>query len=121
MKRIAGHEVVDAFEKQGKNRYHPEKASEISVRSGSAWKTLLRFKRHSDSSPTMKNYDRAEDLQSRRILNACADDVCALWAHPEVQEILTEKEIWLHDQPGLYVLHSSTLPLDSNHWTQFPG
>lgn len=80
--------------------YHPAKASEISVRSGAGWKGLLKFRRHSNAS--LRGYS-PEDIQNRRIISACADDITALWTNPDVQEKLREEDISLKNQPGLYV------------------
>lgn len=44
---------------------------------------------------------KSEEMQNRRILSACTDDVIALWKDVQVQRILGEKEISLRDQPGL--------------------
>ncbi|KAJ3985773.1 guanine nucleotide binding protein, alpha subunit [Lentinula detonsa] len=77
--------------------YNPAKAPEIAVRSGAGWKGLLKFRRQSGavSSP--------EDMQNRRIINACADDIVTLWRNPDVQEKLRQEEIYLKDQPGFFL------------------
>ncbi|KAF5390015.1 hypothetical protein D9757_003809 [Collybiopsis confluens] len=81
--------------------YHPAKASEISVRSvAGGWKSILRFRRQSGSAPS---YYSPEDLQNRRIISACANDIIALWTNPHVQAKLQEQEIYLKDQPGFFL------------------
>ncbi|KAJ3774645.1 guanine nucleotide binding protein, alpha subunit [Lentinula raphanica] len=77
--------------------YNPSKAPEIAVRSGAGWKHFLKFRRQSGavSSP--------EDIQNRRIINACADDIMTLWRNPDVQEKLRQEEISLKDQPGFFL------------------
>ncbi|KAI3619671.1 putative g-protein alpha subunit [Moniliophthora roreri] len=85
--------------------YHPTRAAEISVRSGhNSWKGLLtsKFKRHSyDSQDT--SYNKFEDMQNRRIITACNEDIGALWRHPKVQAKLMEEEVYLRDQPGFFL------------------
>lgn len=82
-------------------RYHPAKASEISVRSGSGWTAFLRFRRGSTS--TIDRSEKSEEIQTRRILSACAADIMTLWAAPEVQQGLKDREITLQEQSGLCV------------------
>ncbi|KAF9068855.1 guanine nucleotide binding protein, alpha subunit [Rhodocollybia butyracea] len=80
--------------------YHPAKASEISVRSGVGWKGLLKFRRQSGSSSETHS---PEDIQNRRIISACADDIIALWRSPGVQEKLRQEDVFLKDQPGFFL------------------
>lgn len=102
--RIAGSRPPE--ESSEADRYHPAKASEISLRSGSGWTAFLRFRRGSTSTGPDRN-EKAEELQTRRILSACARDIMTLWAAPEVQQGLREREIVLQEQSGLCVLLSS--------------
>ncbi|KAF7374431.1 hypothetical protein MSAN_00327200 [Mycena sanguinolenta] len=83
-----------------RDRYHPAKAPEISLRSGSGW-AFLRFRRESSSIPDRK--EQAEELQTRRILSACARDIMTLWAAPEVQQGLKDREIVLQEQSGFFL------------------
>ncbi|KAJ3732901.1 guanine nucleotide binding protein, alpha subunit, partial [Lentinula guzmanii] len=77
--------------------YNPAKAPEIAVRSGAGWKGLLKFRRQSGAVAS------PEDMQNRRIINACADDIVTLWRNPDVQEKLRQEEIYLKDQPGFFL------------------
>ncbi|KAF7374422.1 hypothetical protein MSAN_00326300 [Mycena sanguinolenta] len=96
--RIAGpRPPVDS---RGRDRYHPAKAPEISLRAGSGW-TFLRFWRGSSLMPDRK--EKAEELQTRRILSACAQDIMMLWASPEVQQGLEDLEIVLREQSGFFL------------------
>ncbi|KAJ7660034.1 guanine nucleotide binding protein, alpha subunit [Mycena rosella] len=103
--RIAGSRPPEDISEA--DRYNPAKASEISLRSGSGWTAFLRFRRGSTS--TDRN-DKAEETQTRRILSACAADIMTLWAAPEVQQGLRDREITLQEQSGLRVPFLS--PLD---------
>ena len=59
-----------------KPTWRPDRATEVSVRGGSGWKALMRKRRGSVvRSPTIP--DEVED--ARRILDACKDDIVALW------------------------------------------
>ena len=54
----------------------PASAPDVSVRSGSGWKTLLRRRRGSQAKYPMM----LEELDdARRILDACKEDIVALW------------------------------------------
>jgi hypothetical protein len=81
-------------------RYHPAKASEVSIRSDSGWKVFMKFRSPSEESNAP---ERLEDSQTRRIINACADDIVGLWADQTVQSCLSDQGILLEDQPGLFV------------------
>lgn len=91
-RQLTGNLTNDVIEQTS---YHPAKAPEISVHSNSGWKGLMNFRRQSFTSA------KSEEMQNRRILSACTDDVIALWKDVQVQRILGEKEISLRDQPGL--------------------
>ncbi|KAJ6476631.1 guanine nucleotide binding protein, alpha subunit [Mycena vulgaris] len=82
-------------------RYHPAKASEIPIRSGSGWATFLRSDRRSTSS--MDRTVKSEEIQTKRILSACAPDIMTLWAAPEVQQGLKDREITLQEQSGFFL------------------
>ncbi|KAK2465615.1 hypothetical protein APHAL10511_002507 [Amanita phalloides] len=76
--------------------YHPSKASEIELRSGSGWKGLFKLKRQTDIAD-------ADDGSNRRILAACADDIFRMWADPAVRQCLATNDIVLEDQPGFFL------------------
>ncbi|KAJ6499584.1 guanine nucleotide binding protein, alpha subunit [Mycena vitilis] len=97
--RIAGSRPPE--ESSEADRYHPSKASEISLRSGSGWTAFLRFRRGSTSMADRN--EKAEELQTRRILSACAGDIMRLWAAPEVQQGLHDREIVLEEQSGFFL------------------
>ncbi|KIK70151.1 hypothetical protein GYMLUDRAFT_151735 [Collybiopsis luxurians FD-317 M1] len=81
--------------------YHPAKASEIAVRSAAGgWKGFLKFRRQSDGASSKFS---AEDLQNRRIISACANDITALWRNSDVQVKMQQQEIHLKDQPGFFL------------------
>ncbi|KAJ6590515.1 guanine nucleotide binding protein, alpha subunit [Mycena vulgaris] len=96
--RIAGSRPPDECSEA--DRYNPAKASEISLRSGSGWTAFLRFRRGSTASD---RNEKAEELQTRRILSACAADIVTLWAAPEVQQGLRDRDITLQEQSGFFL------------------
>ena len=61
----------------------------IRVRSG--WKSLARVRRPSSSA----HQDELQD--TRQIIDACRDDILALWANETVQAGLRERRIVLED------------------------
>ncbi|KAF7355994.1 hypothetical protein MVEN_00928800 [Mycena venus] len=79
--RIVGSRSLE--ESSEPNRYHPAKASEIPLRSDQT--------------------EKAEELQTRRILSACADDIMTLWAAPELQQGLRDRGIVLQEQSGFFL------------------
>ncbi|KAJ7437366.1 guanine nucleotide binding protein, alpha subunit [Mycena galericulata] len=97
--RIAGSRPIE--ETSEADRYNPAKASEISLRSGSGWTAFLRFRRGSTS--TVDRNEKSEEMQTRRILSACAADIVSLWADPEVQQGLQDREITLQEQSGFFL------------------
>lgn len=106
MHRISGSlflPVVSGDELKEFPRYHPAKASEVSVRSGSGWMGFMKLRRPADSSPGRSAHDKMEDEQDRRILEACVDDIQALWRAREVQCRLAERDISLDHQPGFFL------------------
>lgn len=81
-----------------KPRYQQDRASEVSVRGLSGWKSLLKNRRQPNSSAV------SDDLEdSQRVIEACKDDMTALWEDPVVREGLKKRNIQLQDQSGLYV------------------
>lgn len=78
-----------------KPQYHHDRASEVRVRGGSGWKALLNGR---------KNQPVSDDLEdSRRVIEACKDDMIALWENSVVQQGLKKRNVQLQDQAGLYV------------------
>lgn len=76
----------DQFEKSASN-----KPADLSVRVRSGWKALARVRR-----PTSSNsQDELQD--TRQIIDACRDDIIALWADEAVQAGLRERKIVLED------------------------
>lgn len=73
------------------------RASEVTVRGGSAWKALLKRRRITRGHGTMQ-----DDLdKARQILDACKDDIAALWLDEQVQAGLRREGVYLQDQSGL--------------------
>jgi len=77
-----------------------ERAFEVSVRSGSRWKSL--FRKGSSSSNT-GNHGHEELQNARSVIEACREDINALWSHPAVRASLAEQSVALEFQSGLCV------------------
>ncbi|KAJ7637070.1 guanine nucleotide binding protein, alpha subunit [Roridomyces roridus] len=102
--RIAGSRPIEEYTDSSEaDRYHPAKASEISLRSGAGWTAFLRFRHGGSTSFDRTEKADSEDLQNRRILSACAGDIMTLWAAPEVQRGLKDREITLEEQSGFFL------------------
>ena len=70
----------------------PPSSPEVSVRSGSGWKTLMRRRRGSQ----VRHSAMADELEdARKILDACKDDIAALWKASSTQ-IVSEAGLDLH-------------------------
>lgn len=76
------------------------RASEVVIRSGSGWKSMLRRKVR----PSSEGYEKIEELDNAmQVLEACREDIISLWANPLVRAGLAEEGVALHEQSGLYV------------------
>ena len=74
------------------------RASEVTVRGGTAWKALLKRGQRT----TRERDALFDDLdKARQILDACRDDITALWANQEVRQGLQGEGVSLQDQSGL--------------------
>ncbi len=84
------------------------RASEVTVRGGTAWKALLKRRRNP------RGHDTSPDEldKARQILNACKEDIAALWLDEEVQEGLRSEGIFLQDQSGLFVIFTCSFTCD---------
>ncbi|KAI0058615.1 P-loop containing nucleoside triphosphate hydrolase protein [Artomyces pyxidatus] len=77
-----------------------ERAFEVSVRSGSKWKSL--FSRKSSSSKVeMQGFEEVKN--ARRVIEACKEDVMELWAHPAIRASLVEQNVALEFQSGFFL------------------
>jgi guanine nucleotide-binding protein subunit alpha len=98
-----------------------ERAFEVSVRSGSRWKTL--FKGSGGDNGAMskaRHQEYAEVQNARRVIEACREDIVALWNHPAVRASLADQSVSLEFQSGLCVASEpffslSTFPLLEDH------
>ncbi|KAF9057266.1 guanine nucleotide binding protein, alpha subunit [Panaeolus papilionaceus] len=90
--------------------YHPLKASEVSIPSGSSWRRGLKRRSEDaltdESNASTGSYtlaERSDDGQNRRILAALGDDMAVLWTNSAVQQSLKSAEIALEEQPGFFL------------------
>lgn len=79
------------------------RASEVSIRGGSGWKSLLRLRQNVNSGSRTIDTRQDELDDARQILNACRDDIVTLWADPDAQAGLQDEGVSLQQQSGLYV------------------
>ncbi|RDX54681.1 G-protein alpha subunit [Lentinus brumalis] len=94
--------VHDAGSSRGSipNALSSGRASEVSVRGGRGWKSLLRRRAYEDLPTT--NYP--EELENaRQILDACRADIVSLWASSSVQLGLSEEGVALQEQSGFFL------------------
>ncbi|KAI0032591.1 G-alpha-domain-containing protein [Vararia minispora EC-137] len=77
-----------------------EHGLDVKVR-GSRWKTL--FNRSMTESTRQYTQAYEEVLNARRIIEACRDDLVALWAHPAVKENLEGQSVPLQFQSGFFL------------------
>jgi hypothetical protein len=86
----------------GSSALPTERAFEVRVRSGSRWKTF--FKGNGAATVSKANGRGHEELSNaRRVIEACREDIVALWNHPAVRASLAEQSVALEFQSGLYV------------------
>ncbi|EIW63048.1 G-protein alpha subunit [Trametes versicolor FP-101664 SS1] len=79
-----------------------ESATEVSIRGGTGWKSFLRRRRGSQSK-VLANVDDLED--ARRILDACKEDIVALWKSPAIRA-LEQEGVDLHHHARYFVEHA---------------
>jgi hypothetical protein len=77
-----------------------ERAFEVSVRSGSRWKTLFKG---SGAMSKARSQEYEEVQNARRVIEACREDIVALWNHPAVRAGLADQSVSLEFQSGLCV------------------
>lgn len=87
-----------------------ERAFEVSVRSGSRWKTL--FRRNGGSTSNVANHGQEEVQNARSVIEACREDIVALWNHSAVRASLAEQSVALEFQSGLCVSSLTQVPLN---------
>ncbi|OSD04002.1 G-protein alpha subunit [Trametes coccinea BRFM310] len=81
-----------------------ETIPEVSVRGGMGWKAFIRGRRRGSQSRMMANPEEVND--ARRILDACKEDIVALWKSPAIHAL--EKEgVDLHHHARYFVEHAS--------------
>ena len=80
-----------------------ERAFEVSVRSGSRWKTLFRRNGGGGGTSSATNHGQEEVQNARSVIEACREDIVALWNHPAVRASLAEQSVALEFQSGLCV------------------
>lgn len=65
----------------------------VFVRGGSGWKTLLGMRAHSHGPDHLS--------ESRQIIDACKEDIAALWNHQAVQAVFENQVLALQEQASL--------------------
>ncbi|KAH9055616.1 G-alpha-domain-containing protein [Lactarius vividus] len=80
-----------------------ERAFEVSVRSGSRWKTLFRRGSGGNSTSGASNHRHEEVQNARSVIEACREDIVALWNHPAVRASLAEQSVALEFQSGFFL------------------
>jgi guanine nucleotide-binding protein G(i) subunit alpha len=72
----------------------------VFVRSGSGWKTSLGLRARQAPGPDHLN-------DARQIIDACKEDIAALWNHPAVQAVKQDQVMSLQEQANLFVLSNN--------------
>lgn len=83
-----------------------ERAFEVSVRSGSRWKTLFKGSGGGGGGGAMskaRSQDYEEVQNARHVIEACREDIVTLWNHPAVRASLADQSVALEFQSGLCV------------------
>lgn len=76
-----------------------ERAFEVNVRSGSKWKALFNQNSAISTKVEMQGYEELKN--ARRVIEACKDDIVALWNNPAIRASLTDQSVSLEFQSGL--------------------
>ena len=127
VKQLSVHDVPSRAAAQAEARSSPwlSGRSEVAVRGGRGWKSLLRRRTQDD----LQAVHYPEELENaRQILDACRADIVGLWASESVQSGLREEGVVLQEQSGLCVLlhyiHLTSLTRTRHHeasWTKQNG
>ena len=80
-----------------------ERAFEVSVRSGSRWKSLFKSGGGNGAMSKARSQEYEEVQNARRVIEACREDIVALWNHPAVRAGLADQSVSLEFQSGLCV------------------
>jgi hypothetical protein len=80
-----------------------ERAFEVSVRSGSRWKTLFKGSGGGGAMSKARSQEYEEVQNARRVIEACREDIVTLWNHPAVRASLADQSVALEFQSGLCV------------------
>ena len=83
-----------------------ERAFEVSVRSGSRWKTLFKGSGGGGGGGAMskaRSQEYEEVQNARHVIEACREDIVTLWNHPAVRASLADQSVALEFQSGLCV------------------
>jgi len=77
-----------------------ERAFEVRVRSGSRWKTLFK----SGGAMSKARSQEYEEVQNaRRVIEACREDIVALWNHSAIRAGLADQSVSLEFQSGFFL------------------
>ncbi|KDQ60246.1 hypothetical protein JAAARDRAFT_32626 [Jaapia argillacea MUCL 33604] len=75
-------------------------APDVSVRSGGGWKNFVRLQGRPSSSRS-SNPDEVED--AGKVIEACREDIVALWQDKGVQNALKNQDIHMQEQSGFFL------------------
>ncbi|KAH7106855.1 G-protein alpha subunit [Auriculariales sp. MPI-PUGE-AT-0066] len=76
-------------------------ARELTVRSGSGWKAAFGAK--VNGQPITRAGASSPEDEAARVLQACADDIWALWTDPIAKEIMKKRRVRLQEMSGFFM------------------
>jgi len=95
-----------------------ERAFEVSTRSGSRWKTLSEGpgggRRRATSKARSQEFEKVQN-NARRVIEACRENIVALWNHPAVRASLADQSVPLEFHSGLCVTSGVLIYLLQTH------
>ncbi|PSS18928.1 hypothetical protein PHLCEN_2v3144 [Hermanssonia centrifuga] len=98
-RRLCPESLPDQFPGDGETSTASKKTiqtGDVTVRARSGWKSLNRMQR-----PTSTTHDELYD--ARQIIEACCEDIVALWADDNVQAGLLERDVSLEDNSAYFL------------------
>jgi hypothetical protein len=114
LQRRLGAAAIEESSNPGSGGVLP-RPSEFAIRSRDGWRSALERFRGRPAAGVQESA-RAADARVRKaaevteVVVGCAEDMKALWEDGAVQEMLRRKKIRMEEEPGLYVITSSSLP-----------
>lgn len=83
--------------------YYGSGARELTVRSGSGWKAAFGGAGRTNGAQSSRSGASSPEDEAAKVLNACVDDIWALWTDPIVKDVLRKRKVRLQEMSGFFL------------------